>query len=140
MPHWRQDEATYFVTFRLATGILTATEIKIVLGHIIIGHPQYYKLFAAIVMPDHVHILLSPKGTISLDRIMKGIKGVSARKINIYRTTTGTVWQDESFDRIVRDEKEFNEKLQYMFNNPTKKGITDDPWNYVGWYFNESIE
>ncbi|MBZ0203591.1 MAG: hypothetical protein K8I03_11305 [Ignavibacteria bacterium] len=49
------------------------------------------------------------------------------------------MWQDESFDRIIRDDKELNEKLNYMFNNPVKAGITENPWDYVGWYFNEDM-
>lgn len=73
---------------------------------------------------------------------MKGIKGASARKINKLRNRIGSIWQNESYDRIIRDEKELNEKLNYMFLNPQKKRLTDDPltddpWNYHGWFLNE---
>jgi hypothetical protein len=74
-----------------------------------------------------------------LERIMKGIKGVSANKINNSRGLTGTVWQTESFDRIIRSEKELQGKLLYMLNNPMEAGLTEDRWNYSGWYCNEEF-
>jgi hypothetical protein len=38
----------------------------------------------------------------------------------------------------VRDGNEFDEKLNYMYNNPIKKELTENPENYVGWYYNEN--
>ena len=105
--------------------------------HVKSGNENFYELIAVIVMPEHVHLLFTPFKGYSLSRIMKGIKGVSAHEINQLRSTKGNVWQDESFDRIIRDQKELDEKLNYMLNNPVKRGLTDDPWNYHGWYFND---
>jgi hypothetical protein len=51
------------------------------------------------------------------------IKGTSARSINNLLGTAGALWQEESFDRIVRDQNEYDEKLQYMWNNPVKAGL-----------------
>jgi formylmethanofuran dehydrogenase subunit E-like metal-binding protein len=70
---------------------------------------------------------------------MKGIKGVSAYKINKSRNSKGELWQQESFDRIIRDEKEYNEKMTYMYYNPFKKELVDDPEKYEWWYLNEEI-
>ncbi len=88
-------------------------------------------------MPDHVHLLLTPTGEYNISRIMKGIKGTSARELNLKRGTSGSIWQDESFDRIIRDQNELDEKLNYMMNNPAKRGLTDNLWYYHGWYFND---
>lgn len=96
-------------------------------------------MFAAVVMPDHAHLILRPKDDIDLSRILKGIKGVSSRKINELRNTSGSVWQVESFDRIIRNNEELKEKIQYMYYNPVKSGLTDDPDSYIGWYYNEDI-
>ena len=85
-------------------------------------------------MPDHVHLLLKPNAEFPLSRIMKGIKGVSARQINQLRGSTGTVWQDESWDRIVRDAAEFDEKLQYMADNPVKLGLAKVIEEYPYWH------
>ncbi len=67
---------------------------------------------------------------------MKAIKGVSARKINILRDSSKHVWQDESYDRLIRNQAELLQKLDYMLNNPLKANLTDDPWQYHGWYCN----
>jgi hypothetical protein len=71
---------------------------------------------------------------------MKGIKGVTARRLNRNRGTRGSIWQDESFDRIVRDQAELEKKLNYMFTNSVKVGLVDDPWDYVGWYLKGQTE
>ncbi len=134
LPHWTTEGATYFVTMRLRTVPLTRGEIQLVLEHILSGNGRFYDLDAVVVMPDHVHLLLLPKPGYTLSGVMKGIKGTTARRLNQSRRRHGTVWQDESFDRIVRDEKEFKEKLGYMYLNPVKAGLTDDPDNYEGWY------
>jgi hypothetical protein len=73
-----------------------------------------------------------------LSRITKGIKGASARLINDIRGVHGTLWQDESFDRIVRDQMELDEKLNYLVNNPRKAGLADDPWDYEALYIAET--
>ncbi|MFH1007245.1 MAG: N-6 DNA methylase, partial [Candidatus Latescibacterota bacterium] len=155
LPHWTLEGSTYYVTFKTARGLegtptllLSIEEQKLVLEHIREGHGEFYTLAAAVVMPDHVHMILTPRDDYELSRIMKGIKGVSAKKVNLCRVAgtdknvcpTGSLWQDESYDRIVRDEKEFREKLVYMSNNPVKAGLTDDPWSYHGWYCSEGFD
>ncbi len=65
---------------------------------------------------------------------MKGIKGTTARELNRRRGTKGKIWQEESFDRIVRSLAELQEKLAYMYRNPVKLGLTDAPDSYPGWY------
>ncbi len=138
LPHWRQTGSVYFVTFRCITTPLKEAEIKIVSSHILSGHKKFYLLFAAVVMPDHAHALLQPNEGIELARAMKGIKGVSARKINQSRGTSGHVWQDEYWDRIVRDDNELQEKMHYMFNNPIKKGLCADTSHWCGWVIPEN--
>ncbi len=139
LPHWELPGSVYFITFRLLSGKLNDNEIKLVKDHIISGHNIYFKLYAVVVMNNHAHIIFQPVENYTLSRIMKGIKGVSANTINDLRGTKGSLWQDESFDRILRDDKEFNEKLNYMFNNPVKAGIADNPWEHIGWFFNEEM-
>ncbi|HXE75972.1 MAG TPA: transposase [Candidatus Xenobia bacterium] len=134
LPHWTMEGATYFVTIRFRTTPLSKAEIRLVLESILSGDGKFFELDAAVVLPDHVHLLLVPQIGYSLSRIMKGLKGATARRLNQLRRRQGTVWQDESFDRIVRDQKEFNEKVHYMCLNPVKAGLTDDPDNYEGWY------
>jgi len=83
-------------------------------------------------MPDHVHLILSiPRSNdgLLLRRIMKGIKGTSAREINALFGWRGNVWQDESFDRVVRsDERE--RALDYVWRNPVAAGLVSEPEEY----------
>jgi REP element-mobilizing transposase RayT len=123
LPHWQLAGSVYFITFRLRSGELSQDERAIVFDHIKKGRGRYYFLFSADVMPDHVHLLLKPNENVSLSRIMKGIKGVSARKLNLSRGSNGAIWQDESYDRMVRDEAEFLEKLEYISLNAVKAGL-----------------
>ena len=81
-------------------------------------------------MPDHVHLLFRPfekeDGTwYDLPQLIRGIKGTSAKRINSFLSRSGKVWQEEYFDRMIRDEEEMLEKWNYMWNNPLKKGLAD---------------
>lgn len=140
LPHWELPGSVYFVTFDLITGVLNDDEIILVKEHLIEGNKKFYTLQAAVVMNTHVHAIFRPAEGFTVSRIMKGMKGVSANKLNHKRGTKGSVWQDESFDRILRNEKEYIEKIRYIFNNPIKAGLTEDTWSYIGWYFNDEIE
>jgi putative transposase len=136
LPHWTLAGSTYFVTFRVNRTTLSQVERQIVVRHVCSGHRKFYNLAAAVVMPDHAHLIFMPQGGFTLSRILKGIKGVSAHQVNSYRGTRGSVWQDESWDRILRDAAEFEEKLQYMIDNPVKAGLVQSGEDYDGWYFN----
>ena len=135
LPHWRLEGATYFVTFRVLHGELRPAERTIILDHMREGDPKYYSLYAAVVMPDHAHMIARPAPGVELSRIIKGTKGASARKVNEFRGSRGNVWQDECWDRILRDQTEFDEKLEYCMNNSVKKGLVTDPWDYPWWYY-----
>ncbi len=140
LPHWTLEGAIYFVTFRVLTGVLTDEEMAITYEHIKKGNGRFYLVIALVVMPDHVHMLLKPLEKYDFSRIMKGTKGVSSRLINKHRNASGNVWQDESFDRIVRDLKELHEKINYMYMNPVKAGLIEGPDDYPFWSFDPEWE
>jgi REP element-mobilizing transposase RayT len=97
------------------------------------------ELHAAVVMPDHVHIVFTPlvanQVTFSLASITKAIKGASAHLINRQLGRGGQVWQEESFDRVLRSSEKLREKIEYIVNNPVRAGIVgrveDYPWLWV---------
>jgi REP element-mobilizing transposase RayT len=135
MPHWQLHGSTYFVTFRFKSGILSVDERRIVLDAIRHFHKIRYWVTTAIVMPDHVHLMLKPvvsesEADFSLSKILQGIKGFSAWEINKLRDTKGALWLDESYDRIVRDYDEYLEKWHYIRNNPVKAGLCQAPEEY----------
>ena len=77
-------------------------------------------------------------GYFSLQEITKPLKGISARKINLALGRTGSLWIEESFDRIIRDENDWREKYAYIMNNPVKAGLAEKPEDYPWFIVNES--
>ncbi|MEM8739802.1 MAG: class I tRNA ligase family protein, partial [Planctomycetota bacterium] len=137
LPHLERDGSTYFITYRLASGRMNEAERRIALDAATHWNGQRTDLHAAVVMPDHVHLLLTPRrkddGTpYTLSELLHSIKSYSANQINQLRGETGRVWQDESFDRIVRDDQEFEEKFDYICNNPVKAGLVELSDSYDG--------
>lgn len=119
--------------------ILSSEERTIVLDNWKFWHAGRYLLHAAIVMPDHVHVLITPlkdvAGTwVNLAKILHANKSFTAYEINRLCRKIGRVWQDERFDRVVRDEQEFWEKWGYMAANPVRAGLSVQPEEYPWWY------
>ena len=139
LPHWELGGSVYFLTFRSSRGVLPDAALELIEKRIYFGHGKFFRLFLGVIMPDHVHLIIQPLPTgkfdTSLDRphaiyytlgeICKGIKGASARDINKLLGTTGSVFQDERFDRIIRNEKEYLEKYRYILYNPVKAGLIE---------------
>jgi len=75
---------------------------------------------AAVIMPNHVHLLIETLGENKLPQLMKGIKGASARKANQIIGASGQFWRDESFDHIVRSDAQYRHYLDYIAQNPVK--------------------
>jgi len=84
-----------------------------------LGH---YNLHAFVVMPNHVHVLLTPR--VPPSRLLKSLKGCTAREANRILGRVGEpFWQRESYDHWVRNETEFHRIIAYIENNPVKAGI-----------------
>jgi putative transposase len=196
LPHWRQDGATYFVTFRLNDSLprVKLDELAQVRTEWEHEHPEpredkdleelakelmgrvekwldqgmgscrlkqpaaaqlvakamhhfdgnRYELDCYVVMPNHVHAIVRPL-TFELERILQGWKGYTSLEINRLYGLSGTFWQDESFDRIIRDEEHLYRAIQYIAMNPTKAGLQiaacprwiRPEWVELGWRFEE---
>jgi REP-associated tyrosine transposase len=121
LPHWRPEGAIYFVTWRVHKNQteLTPPERSLVYSAIQHFDGQRYRLFAAVVMNDHVHVLVQPKEGFELQSLVHSWKSFSANRMQKNGTRKGAVWQDEYFDRVVRDEEEFFQKLEYILNKPS---------------------
>lgn len=77
-----------------------------------------YDIHCYVIMPNHVHVLLSPIGDTVITDIMAKVKGYSAYLINKALGTKGTVWQKSVFDRMVRDADNYEQYIEYIRNNP----------------------
>ncbi len=87
---------------------------------LIAGHSSGYHLDAWVVMPNHFHALVEPAQGITLGDIVKKWKGGSAREINLACGRSGTVWQAEPFDHVVRSMAQMNHFRRYIAGNPGK--------------------
>ncbi|NNE97767.1 MAG: transposase [Pyrinomonadaceae bacterium] len=96
-----------------------------------------YKLFAWVIMPNHVYLLLRPKKGFALAEIMHSIKSFTANKANELLNRQGDFWQHESFDRFIRNHEHFMRVVGYIENNPVKAGLCLEPseWRYSSAYY-----
>jgi carbamoyl-phosphate synthase large subunit len=76
-------------------------------------------------MPNHVHALVQPTGGFALPDIMHSWKGHTARAINKALGRSGTLWMEESFDRIVRDWDSIIRYRDYIARNPERASLRE---------------
>jgi REP element-mobilizing transposase RayT len=90
---------------------------------VVMGALPFYdgKRYALVVMNDHVHTVLRPLEGNALERILQGIKSYCAHKINRLHGRTGAFWQQEGYDRIIRDAMEWEGKVNYTLDNPFRR-------------------
>src|SRR5213082_444303 len=96
---------------------------KIVAGALKHFQGMRYLLDAFVVMPNHVHALLSPLNGHSLSEILHSWKSFTGKELKRRGGEQETIWQDENYDRIVRDEKELQHFRDYIECNPSKAGL-----------------
>jgi REP element-mobilizing transposase RayT len=94
-------------------------------------------------MPDHVHLILTPlvdenrREMTSLIAIMRNIKGASGRAINQSLRRSGPVWQEESFDHVLRSSESLDVKVDYVLHNPVRAGLVSH-WPEYPWAWRKS--
>jgi len=135
LPHYQPDGKIFFITFcTRRRWQLPPLARQIVLDVCLRGDGVRFVLHAIVVMPDHVHLALvpvsTPDGTVSLPEILQVIKGTSSHRINRELGHRGAVWQQESFDRALRHEEQYEDKLLYMLENPVRAGLVTNPQDY----------
>lgn len=180
LPHWRQDGATYFVTFRLADSIPEAKliELRNLRNHWEYTHPEprsdqdweelarefirqtelsldeghgachfrercwidelqarlqhfngeRYQLSCSVIMPNHCHAIIRPFEGQDLEELLGVIKGVTARRINAAIGEHGELWQQECYDRIIRDVEHLQRVIQYIGRNPAALKLPPNRW------------
>ena len=143
LPHWQEPGSVYFLTWRIkGEGVLSPEERKFILEPILYWDNVKWTVHAVVVMPNHVHAIAQPLtlpdgSAINLSEIIRSVKTFSARTINAQRGVQGALWQDERYDRIIRDEKELLQKWQYLRNNPVERALAQHPEDYL-WLYEKS--
>ncbi len=198
LPHWRQDGATYFVTFRLADALpqeklqllkrmreewerthppprseedwkahareMTNSaerwldegygachfrerrwcdDLRDRLHHF---QDQRYLLACSVIMPNHCHVVIQPNAGHELEDLLGAMKGVTARHINSELQSKGAIWEEECYDRIVRDDEHLWRVIQYIGRNTRLAGLDHEAswrrwihpdWQAAGWGFRD---
>ena len=88
---------------------------------------KYWTIWSYCIMSNHVHLecTLKQKAPI-LNKVMQSHKSFTAVRANQYLGKSGQFWQEESFDRLIRDEREFYNRIFYTINNPVKAGLVKE--------------
>jgi REP element-mobilizing transposase RayT len=139
LPHFQKDFTPHFITFvTKLRWILPPMARDLVLSSCCHDHRVKYELYVAVVMPDHVHLILTPlvdqqpDEIYSLIAIMRTIKSASAHLINRQLKRNGAVWQEESFDHVLRSSDGLDAKVNYVLQNPVRNGLAKD-WREYKW-------
>jgi REP element-mobilizing transposase RayT len=146
LPHLQRDQKGHFVTFcTFQRWILPECARDIVCECCLHDRGRTIELDVFVVMPDHVHMIFTPlidqaaREVYSLAEIMDAIKGASAHMVNKLLGRGGKVWQTESFDHVLRSSESLGEKIEYVLNNPVRKGMVED-WREYKWVWQREVD
>ncbi|GIW77357.1 MAG: hypothetical protein KatS3mg104_2420 [Phycisphaerae bacterium] len=91
-----------------------------------------YRLHAWVVMPNHVHVLITPLYGNSLSSIVHSWKSFTAKEANKLLGRAGPFWQNDYFDRFIRNEEHWQRVIAYIHENPVRAGLraTPEEWPY----------
>jgi putative transposase len=103
-----------------------------------------YELLAYCVMPNHVHVLILPlkqeSGEIfSPSHIIYSWKRWTANRINQILERKGSLWQQECYDHLVRNEDELMHTVDYIIHNPVKAGLAESWEQWQGTWLRDDL-
>ena len=168
----------YFITTTIANReplMANAPIAKVIVGSLFwLQEQNRIRLMGFVIMPDHLHMAFvlpeesRPEGRSyecvpapigapfrarpSLSHVMESFKGYTGKTINELINRHGPVWQSAYHDHLVRDRKDFETRLNYMHDNPVRKGLahfedeftfsTASPWytSWIDWAWLDGIE
>jgi putative transposase len=95
-----------------------------------------FRLANFCIMPTHFHLLIIPGPGADLSQIMAWIKTQSAKRWNYIHGSTGHLWGNRFFERIIKTPEDFFRVMNYIDMNPVKAGLTDrvGDWKASGAY------
>jgi REP element-mobilizing transposase RayT len=89
-----------------------------------------YELYSWVIMPNHVHVVFKTIGEWSLEKILHSWKSFTANAANKILDRTGTFWQQESYDHLIRNERDFMRCIDYTWLNSEKAGFMNWKWRW----------
>lgn len=121
---------------------------RIITSALFYKNKKDYDLIAFTIMPNHLHVIIKPyrKQSVKqandslhdyvLTKIIGNIKSFTALKANKALKRNGSFWQHESYDHVIRDEKELRKMTEYILNNPVKAKLCTSPEEWKWSYYN----
>jgi REP element-mobilizing transposase RayT len=97
-------------------------------------HGDRYRLYAYVVMNDHVHVIFTPEPNQEPAGVVRDRKSFTANRLQRVHGRTGSVWLKDYYDRIVRDEADLLQKMQYVLDNPKRRWLKIEKHRYVEWF------
>ena len=131
LKRFQKAEALHFITFScfhrlpcLETAAPKDT-VEAVLEQTRARHQA--RIYAYVLMPEHVHLLINEPPSILLAQFLKAVKQTTSRKLKGDREQ---FWQDRYFDRNIHGESARSEVIRYIHRNPVKRGLVASPEQY----------
>lgn len=125
----------YFITTRLDGNLSTFYDGKCC--QILLNDLDYYLnelgylIYGYVIMPDHFHWIVHPIKKVDISIIMNKIKGHSSFEINKHLGRNGKLWQRQYYDHVIRNGRDFEEKINYMHRNPVRARLVENLADYM---------
>jgi putative transposase len=133
--HRVKQAGVYFVTtdtWQRRQIFLKSEPARILLEQLIECRDRgFYKLHSFAVMPEHLHILLTPGKDSALEKAMMMIKGGASHKIKKELLYHSPIWMEGFHDRWIRDTTEYRLRKQYIEQNPVMAGLATKSGDYA---------
>jgi len=128
--------ATYFVTTKAwqSISVFRVAEVAEILIRKLLEYQSKgnYFLHEFVLMPDHLHLLLTPTESTTLEKAMQLIKGGSSHEIHRVRSSNSQIWQSGFHESRVIDSSDYTNKRDYIYFNPVVAKLVERPrdWPY----------
>jgi len=127
--HIEMPGYAYFITTRLANNLSVFNDescCRLLLTDLDFYRKELnYLIYGYVIMPDHFHWIIHPSEKADVSTIMNKIKGHSSFVINRQIKHRGKLWQKGYHDHVIRNGKDFEEKVNYIHNNPVRAELTE---------------
>jgi len=135
LQHLTAPGCTYFVTTKAARNIALFHVQQI--AEIVVAKLMHYReagayqLHEFVLMPNHLHLLLTPNHPATLERALQFIKGGSSYEIHKMRGHKTEIWQAGFHESTIRDLADYLSKVRYIHQNPVMAGLVENPQDWA---------
>ena len=138
------DGHSYYIT------IITHRRVPILIDNIKILRDSFreskkyfiYKIDAIVILPDHIHMIITPQNKMDYPKIIQAIKYNFSKRYNDdknieqsqsrYKHKMRAIWQKRYYEHTIRNEEDYNNCIEYIRLNPIKHQYikNEEIWKY----------